>query len=290
MITGTDKTKYPVYRTGPDLTTSFTDPGFPHLIHDKTSRDDWALDALLSLSRHDQSRVIERLASRIAYDDDATHKQAVTVLNEALAPEGLTVTVSTDPTAVPLIGHAAPSTPTPTNAAPETVTTTPPVPTLKDVEERLVRIFRATPRGIREIAPEHRYDGRKTLEVNDEFDLQDLLRAFLRMEFPDLIHEDPLPKVASSSGRIDFAVRGKKIYIELKVFKSESHWNSTMSKDIASKIERYGRSHECDLLIFFIYDPKQAMREAASIEKDLTNERTIDDKAFRTRVVVAPQH
>jgi hypothetical protein len=163
-------------------------------------------------------------------------------------------------------------------------------PTLEEIEERLVAFIRAAPRGIREITPEHRYNGRKTLEVNDEYDLQDFLRAFLRMEFADLIHEDPLPKVASLSGRIDFALRDQRIYIELKVVESESSWKSTMSKDVASKIERYGRSHECDLLIVFIYDPTHAMRDAARIEKDLTNLRTIDSKSFRTRAVVAPQH
>ena len=223
------------------------------------------------------------------YDNDAAWTQAVELLNEALAPEGLSVIVSTDPTTSPVLGPLSSS----ASRRGRSSTTTREGQTLEEIEERLVALLRAAPRGIREIAPTHRYKernkARNTLEVNDEFDLQDFLRAVLRMEFADLIHEDPLPKVASLSGRIDFALRDQKIYIELKVFESESYWKNTMSKDIASKIDRYGRSHECDLLIFFIYDPTQAMRDAARIEKELTNERSIDSKSFRTRTVVAPQ-
>jgi hypothetical protein len=157
--------------------------------------------------------------------------------------------------------------------------------TLDDVADFL----RAVPRGLRELSSEHRYDGRPTLPMNDEYDLQDFVRAFLKMRYAKATFEDAVGKVAGQGGRVDFALGDEKIFVELKVFKSEADWKKSMLPDISSKIERYSRDPKCEVIFFLVYDPGQKFRDARSAEADLSGLRTISGKDIEVRLIVTPQ-
>ncbi len=158
------------------------------------------------------------------------------------------------------------------------------------VDEDLAVFLRAIPRGLRELAPGHRREGRQPFVVTDEYDLQDFVRAYLRMRFPkSLKPEESMPSVSSKGGRVDFVVGELQCFVELKVFQSEPHWRTTMMPDITSKIERYGQDARCDVLYVLVYDPNQAFRAAAATEVEMSKERVIGDKRFRVQLVVTPQ-
>lgn len=62
-----------------------------------------------------------------------------------------------------------------------------------------------------------RHDFRPTLIVNDEYDVQDLLRAILKEHFNDVREEDYVPSYAGSNSRVDFVLKNEKIVIETKM-------------------------------------------------------------------------
>ena len=160
----------------------------------------------------------------------------------------------------------------------------------KIVEEELTTFLRAIPRGLRELAPEHRRSGGQPFVVENESDLQDFLRAFLRMRYPESLKpEEWTPSTAGKGGRVDFVLGGLKCFVELKVFRSEADWRTTMLPDITSKIERYGQDPRCGTLYVLIYDPQLAFRAAAMVEVEMSKERTIGDRRFNVQVVVTPK-
>ncbi len=55
-----------------------------------------------------------------------------------------------------------------------------------------------------------RHGGRDTLDVNDEYDVQDLLHALLHIYFNDIRPEEWTPSYAGGSRRVDFLLKKKK--------------------------------------------------------------------------------
>jgi DpnII restriction endonuclease len=62
-----------------------------------------------------------------------------------------------------------------------------------------------------------RHEGRSTLEIEDEYDVQDLLHSLLRLHFDDVRSEEWTPSYAGGSGRMDFLLKVEQIVIEAKM-------------------------------------------------------------------------
>ncbi len=61
-----------------------------------------------------------------------------------------------------------------------------------------------------------RRQSRPTLETDDEYDVQDLLHAILRLFFDDIRAEKWTPSYAGGSSRMDFLLKTEQIVIEVK--------------------------------------------------------------------------
>jgi hypothetical protein len=59
----------------------------------------------------------------------------------------------------------------------------------------------------------HRYNQRPTLEVEDEYDVQDLLYSLLRLHFDDIRPEEWTPSYAGKSARMDFLLKIEQVVI-----------------------------------------------------------------------------
>lgn len=57
---------------------------------------------------------------------------------------------------------------------------------------------------------------RDSLIVADEYDVQDLLHALLRVHFDDIRPEEWTPSHAGSSSRVDFLLKEEQIIVEVK--------------------------------------------------------------------------
>src|SRR5208337_2900846 len=121
--------------------------------------------------------------------------------------------------------------------------------------------------------------------INDESDVQDLLRALITPLFDDIRIEEPTPSFGGNFSKMDFTIKGEKIVIETKIA-SSSHPGNKIVDELLTDIPRYKKSKDCRLLICFIYDPDFSLREPSAIKIDLEKQST--DK-FGVEVVIEPK-
>lgn len=130
--------------------------------------------------------------------------------------------------------------------------------------ERLIRRFHAVARQLRQ-----RHDNRPTLDVSDEYDVQDLFHALLQIYFDDIRPEEWTPSYAGGSSRMDFLLKPEKIVIEVKKTRAKLGAKE-VGEQLSVDILRY-RSHPgCKHLICFVYDPEERILNPRGIEQDLS--------------------
>lgn len=100
-----------------------------------------------------------------------------------------------------------------------------------------------------------RYNNRKGIEINDEYDVQDMLFVLLKGFFQDLEREDPVPKLAGKSSRIDLNIRSQGIMIEVKMIKENDKDHKKFIEELKLDIINYAEWKELKHLILFTYDP-----------------------------------
>jgi hypothetical protein len=114
-----------------------------------------------------------------------------------------------------------------------------------------------------------RHESRPTIEIKDEYDVQDLLHAILKLEFDDVRPEEWTPSYAGKSARVDFLLKKEKIIIEVKKTR-----NGLAGKEVGDQllidIQRYQKHPDCKFLICFIYDPEGKIPNPKGIENDLS--------------------
>ena len=129
-----------------------------------------------------------------------------------------------------------------------------------------------------------RHANRSTIEIVDEYDVQDLLHALLRLHFDDVRAEEWTPTYAGAASRMDFLLKKEKIVIEVKKTR-----NNLGAKEVGEQlmiaIERYTAHPDCDTLICFVYDPEGRVANPVGIERDLNRE----TDALKVMTIITPK-
>jgi len=128
-----------------------------------------------------------------------------------------------------------------------------------------------------------RYNSRNTLDIEDEYDVQDLLHALLRLYFDDVRNEEWTPSYAGGSSRMDFLLKEEKIVIEVKKTRKGLN-DKELGKQLIEDKEKYKAHPDCKKLICFTYDPEGRIVNPKGIENDLNSQ---DDK-FEVCIVIKP--
>lgn len=128
-----------------------------------------------------------------------------------------------------------------------------------------------------------RHGQRKTLQIEDEYDVQDALHALLKLHFKDIRAEEYTPSYAGGSSRIDFLLSDNQIAIEVKMTRT-SLKDKHVGDQAAVDIVRYQAHPKCRHVIFFIYDPAHHLVNPDGLSKDLS--KTLD--SVRYEVVISP--
>ena len=114
----------------------------------------------------------------------------------------------------------------------------------------------------------NRHDNRDTIRINDEYDVQDLLHAFLLIFFDDVRPEEWTPSYAGGALRMDFLLKEIDTVIEVKKTRP-----SMSSKDLGEQliidIEKYQTHPNCKQLCCFVYDPEGILGNPIGIKNDL---------------------
>ncbi len=113
-----------------------------------------------------------------------------------------------------------------------------------------------------------RYNDRDTIEVNDEYDVQDLVHALLALHFDDVRPEEASPSYAGSSSRQDFLLKKEKIVIEVKKTR-RSLGAGKIGEELIIDMARYHAHPDCDTLVCFVYDPDCWVNNPKGVIADL---------------------
>ncbi len=113
-----------------------------------------------------------------------------------------------------------------------------------------------------------RYGGRDTLDVQDEYDVQNLFHSLLHLHFEDIRPEESVPSSAGKSTRLDFLLKQERIVVEIK--KTRKGLDAkTVGSELIEDIHRYRAHPDCDALICFVYDPDGRVANPRGLERDL---------------------
>lgn len=121
----------------------------------------------------------------------------------------------------------------------------------------------------------NRYNKKPTIIIEDEYDVQDLMNALLRINFEDVRKEEYTPSYAGGATRVDFLLKREKILIEVKKTRPTLK-DKEVGNQLIIDIAHYSSHPDCENLICFIYDPDSLIINPRGLEDDL-NRQSNDD-------------
>lgn len=130
--------------------------------------------------------------------------------------------------------------------------------------ERVLKRFHVVTRILK-----NRHNDRKTIVIEDEYDVQDLLHALLRTVFDDVRPEECTPSYAGSTSRIDFLLKSEQIAVEAKMA-SQTLRDKKVGEQLIIDIKRYQTHPYCKHLVCLVYDPDNRIKNPIALENDLT--------------------
>lgn len=209
----------------------------------------------------------------------------------AEVPASVSATQQIRPPASPSSTQEIPSptasSPQPATPAAAVVPTSPDLPSFQSNPEldtlQLIRKvclrFHAVARQLR-----LRKDSRPTVEIEDDYDLLDLLRALLKMEFDEVGVDEWTPPYAGSLSRTALLLNREQLVVVAKKTRS-----GLTAKEIAEQITAdsafYSARNKCTALFCFVYDPEGRIGSPKRLETDLTS---VSDR-YMVEVLVAPK-
>ncbi len=138
--------------------------------------------------------------------------------------------------------------------------------------------------GAAAVSARARHSNRQTLEVEDEYDVQDLIHGLLRLDFDDIRDEEWTPSYAGGASRVDFLLKNEFVVVEVKRAR-KGLADKELGKQLIIDIARYQAHPDCRTLVCFVYDPEGRIANPAGLERDLS---TLTDR-IEVRVIVAPR-
>ncbi len=129
-----------------------------------------------------------------------------------------------------------------------------------------------------------RREYRATLDVEDDYDVQDLFYALLRLEFEEVSSEEWIPPYTDYASRTTFFLQREGIAIVVKKTRP-----GVGAREIADQLridaERYAACETCKTLFCFVYDPEGRIGNPRGLEMDLTS---VSDR-YTVELLIAPK-
>ena len=129
-----------------------------------------------------------------------------------------------------------------------------------------------------------RKEYRPTLEITDEYDLQDLFYALLRLQFDEVGTEEWAPAYTNGERRTSYLLDWDQTVVVVKQTRS-----GLTTRDIAEQIAadkaHFSSRPNGTSLVCFIYDPDGRVGNPRGLEADLS---TVSD-TYKVEVIVAPK-
>lgn len=130
-----------------------------------------------------------------------------------------------------------------------------------------------------------RRSDREPIVIRDEYDVQYLLGALLKLYFDDVRPEDYSPSYAGANTRLDFVLKEEKIIIETKMT-NETLKAKTLGEELLIDIGRYKSYPDCRNLVIFVYDKGDYITNKRGLISDLEKQST---QEMTVSVVIVPE-
>ena len=127
-----------------------------------------------------------------------------------------------------------------------------------------------------------RREDRPTLDVDDEYDVQDLLHALLKLYFDDVRPEEWTPSYAGSSARMDFLLKDAGIVVEVKRTR-RGLADREIGKQLIEDAAHYAQHSDCAHLVCFIYDPEERLANPTGLKSDVEKQ---SREGFAVEVII----
>jgi hypothetical protein len=118
------------------------------------------------------------------------------------------------------------------------------------------------------VALANRRTGRPPVVVNDEYDVQYLLNAILRLHFDDVRPEEGTGSYAGGSARMDFLLKREQTVVEAKMTR-ENLKDRELGNELLQDVARYKQHQDCKQLVCLIYDPSHLVANPNGLQSDL---------------------
>lgn len=128
-----------------------------------------------------------------------------------------------------------------------------------------------------------RHGNRNSIEILDEYDVQDLLAALLRIKFDDVREEESCPSFAGAASRVDFLLKKERIVIETKMTRKGLS-DKEIGAQLIEDITKYSVHPDCGRLMCFVYDKDERLQNPRGLISDLSR-----GKDFPVDVFVSPK-
>jgi hypothetical protein len=129
-----------------------------------------------------------------------------------------------------------------------------------------------------------RRDYRATLEVEDDYDLQDLLCALLKVEFEEVATDEWIPPYTEGAPRTTLLVNKDQIAVVAKKTRP-GLTAKELADQVAADTAYYKAQGRCSTLFCFMYDPEGRIGSPRRLESTLTSV----SGHCRIEVLVAPK-
>jgi hypothetical protein len=123
-----------------------------------------------------------------------------------------------------------------------------------------------------------RAQNKPPVELKDEYDVQDLVYAALKPMIPDLKREDPYPKRAGQSGKLDLRSQRMSMLIEIKSTLKDGRAEK-IPNECLERVQKYAIVEGLQHMIFFLHDPGGRIDAIDEIQHDLEKRVTIENEA-----------
>lgn len=158
-----------------------------------------------------------------------------------------------------------------------------PISIKSDTVTSLTNLLEHFPDFVRQLSNRDRE--RVALQVEDEYDVQYLLHALLRLYFDDIRAEEWTPSYAGGTSRIDFLIKNERLVIEAKMTR-QGLGHKRIGEQLLIDIGRYRSHPDCNTLICFIYDPEYRISNPSGLQNDLEAN---SYPGLHVRIVIAPK-
>ena len=146
----------------------------------------------------------------------------------------------------------------------------------------LSSIFSKLPYAVKALHDRHK--NKNPFQVEDEYDVQDLIYVMLLPHFEDLRREEVAPSFAGRAARIDFLLRDEKIVLEIKMTREGLGLKEIRSQLIEDMFS-YRTHTDYKVFVAFVYDPTRKIENPEGVKKDLEKEMSTDTYNVKVNIV-----